>query len=327
MHKTSHASSDLDRIAPDAKVLWVSSTGGHLAELGLIGDRIAAGQDSLWVTFETDQSLGFLDGKRRLFVDHVAPRDLGAALKAARTVVPLLRREKFDACISTGAAVAATILPLAALAGIPTYYVESLARPTGPSFTGKLLARAPRVRTMTQYRDWATQKWRYAGSTLDEWCAAGEPVEAGPLKILVTLGTIAQWRFDRAVDAVLSLLRIGDEVTWQLGATTRTDLPGRVVTQVSPQEMERLSIEADVVVAHAGVGSILQQFSLGKSTVLAVRRRTFDEHVDDHQQNFAETTAQRGLTTILDLDKPSRRALEIAAGRSIYVRRTAAGVP
>ena len=104
------------------------------------------------------------------------------------------------------------------------------------------------------------------GSTLDEWCAADEPVEAGPLKILVTLGTIAQWRFDRAVDAVLSLLRTGDEVTWQLGATTRTDLPGRVVTQVSPQEMERLSIEADVVVAHAGVGSILQQFSLGQSS-------------------------------------------------------------
>ena len=43
MQKTSHAKSDLDEISPDAKVLWVSSTGGHLAELGLIGDRIAAG--------------------------------------------------------------------------------------------------------------------------------------------------------------------------------------------------------------------------------------------------------------------------------------------
>ena len=33
MTTTSHASSDLDRIPPGAKVLWVSSTGGHLAEL------------------------------------------------------------------------------------------------------------------------------------------------------------------------------------------------------------------------------------------------------------------------------------------------------
>ena len=103
------------------------------------------------------------------------------------------------------------------------------------------------------------------------WCARGGPVVGLPLKILVTLGTIAPYRFDRAVDAVLSLLGPGDEVTWQLGATTRTDLPGRVVTQVSPKEMETMSLEADVVVAHSGVGSILQQFSVGKSSVLAVR--------------------------------------------------------
>ena len=161
----------LDQIPTDAKVLYVTSTGGHLSELDMINERVAGSPDSLWVTFETDQSLGFLKGRRHAFVDYVAPRDLAAALKAAHRVAPLIRREKFDACVSTGAAVAATILPLAALAGIPTYYVESLARPTSPSFTGKLLARAPRVRTLTQYREWASDRWQYAGSTLDGWQA------------------------------------------------------------------------------------------------------------------------------------------------------------
>jgi UDP-N-acetylglucosamine transferase subunit ALG13 len=316
----------LDRIPAHAKILYVTSTGGHLSELDLIDERVAGSPDSLWVTFETDQSIGFLEGRRHTFVDYVAPRDLAAALKAARRVAPLIRREKFDACISTGAAVAATILPMTALAGIPTYYVESLARPTGPSFTGKLLARAPRVRTLTQYREWASDKWPYAGSTLDGWRAHRSPRSSGPLNILVTLGTIAPYRFDRAVDAVLKLLVPGDAVTWQLGATTRTGLPGRVVAQVSPQEMETMSREADVVVAHSGVGSVLQQFYVGKSPVLAVRRGLHHEHVDDHQLGFAEMTARRGLCTVLDLAQPSRASLEFAAARVVSMRQQPAPI-
>lgn len=312
--------SPLDAIPRGAKVLLVSSTGGHLAELGAISRRVGASEESLWVTFETDQSVGMLEGKRTFYVDYVAPRDLGAAIKAASRVARLLRREKFDACLSTGAAVAATVLPMAAMAGVPTYYVESLARPEGPSFTGKVLAWAPRVRTVTQYREWASTRWQYSHSSLDEWEAAEGTAVSGPLKILVTLGTIAPYRFDRAVDAVLSLLREGDEVVWQLGASMRDGLPGRTVGQVSPQEMEHLSLAADVVVTHCGVSSILQQFGVGKSPVLAVRSGAHNEHVDDHQLGLARSTSKRGLTTVLDLDQPSRTSLEIAAGRTVSSR-------
>src|SRR4051794_19398584 len=312
--------SPLDEIPSGSKVLLVSSTGGHLAELAALSDRLRASEDSLWVTFETDQSVGLLERNRTFFVDYVAPRDFGAAFRAAARVAPLLRREKFDACLSTGAAVAGTVLPMAALAGIPTYYVESLARPQGPSFTGKLLARAPGVRTLTQYREWADVRWPYSPGILDEWLPVDGPAVGGPLKVLVTLGTIAPYRFDRAVDAVLSMLTEGDEVVWQLGATMRTDLPGRSVAQVSPQEMEALSLAADVVVSHAGVGSILQQFGLGKSPVIATRSSAFNEHVDDHQLGLARSTVERRLTTVLDLDRPSRQTLEIAAGRGIASR-------
>ena len=311
----------LDQIPPGAKVLWVSSTGGHLAELSLIDDHLQASPDSVWVTFETDQSAGFLANRRHVFVGYVAPRDLMGALKAAQRARPLLKAEKFDACISTGAAVAATILPMAALAGIPTYYVESLARPTGPSFTGRLLQRVPRVHTLTQYPEWADDTWQYCGSILGDWQIDGTPRLPGPLNILVTLGTITPYRFDRAVDAVLSLLREGDEVVWQLGATNRSDgLPGRVFDQVAPRELESLSRAADVVVAHAGVGSILNQFELGHSPVLAVRRHAFGEHVDDHQTGIASTMAAGGLTSILDLENPCRRTLEAAAGRTVSQR-------
>lgn len=306
-------------LPPGAKVLWVTSNGGHLTELALIADRLQASSESLWITFDTPQSTRFLEGRRHRFVDYVGPRDLWAALRAAKDVAPLLREEHFDLCISTGSAVAATVLPLAALAGIPTYYVESLARGDGPSVTGRLLEHVPHVKTLTQYPGWASARWPCTPSTLEGWSVLqGRPVSRR-LRLLVTLGTMQGYRFDRAVDAVLEVLRPGDEVVWQLGCTTRTDLPGRVLEEVCQSELRALAERADVVVAHAGVGSVLQQLELGKSPVLAVREAGHGEHVDDHQRQFARSTADRGLTSLLDLDAPRREVLEEAAARSVHL--------
>jgi UDP-N-acetylglucosamine transferase subunit ALG13 len=86
---------------------------------------------------------------------------------------------------------------------------------------------------------------------------------------------------------------------------------------VTPSRLATLSHSADVVVAHSGVGSVLQQFALGNSPVLAVRRADRGEHVDNHQVELAATVAERGLATVLDLDRPSRSALEAAARRTV----------
>jgi UDP-N-acetylglucosamine--N-acetylmuramyl-(pentapeptide) pyrophosphoryl-undecaprenol N-acetylglucosamine transferase len=299
------------------KVLWVSSTGGHLSELWKIEEGVVPSDDSLWVTFDSPQSRAYLKGRRTHFVDYVAPRDLPGALKAARQIAPYLRHERFDMCVSTGAAVAAGILPMAALKGVPTYYIESVARTAAPSLTGKLMSLAPGVRTLAQYKSWSSKKWPYAGSLLDGWSATGTAIEPRPLRILVTLGTIRPYRFDRAVDAVLSILVEGDEVIWQLGSTTRPGLPGAVNAEMSPARITELARTVDVVVAHAGVGSMLHLFENGISPVVAVRSGRFGEHIDEHQLTLAESTAARGLTTILDLAVPSRQALLLAAGRTV----------
>lgn len=300
-----------------SKVLWVTSTGGHLWELCRIEQGMETSKDSLWVTFDTPQSRACLRDRRSKFVDYVAPRDVAGALRAASQVAPLLRREPFDLCVSTGAALAAVILPMAALSGIPTYYIESMTRTSGPSLTGRLMARAPRVKTLAQYPSWSSKRWPFAGSLLDGWQATGEAQNDRPLKILVTLGTIRPYRFDRAVNAVLALLKPGDEVCWQLGSTSRPELPGQVYREMPPSSLIQLAQEADVVVAHAGVGSVLHLFESGLAPVLAVRSSRYSEHVDDHQQGFARDTTARGLTTILDLRSPCRETLLLAAGRTV----------
>ncbi|GLJ60724.1 glycosyl transferase [Microbacterium barkeri] len=300
------------------KVLWIASSGGHVAQAHRIERLLGVNQDSLWVTFDVPQTRSLLAGRRHVYVDYVAPRDRRRALAAALEIDKIRRAEKFDHVISTGAAIAFFSLPLARLRGARVTYIESLARSTGPSLTGRMMQRVPGIQLRTQYPSWAGGKWEYSGTILDSFRAEpNERKSSGGRKVFVTLGTIRPYRFDRAVDAVLSLLRPEDDVVWQLGETRRDDLPGHVATEMPGDEMKRRMREADVIVTHSGVGSILAALELGKAPVLAVRSEVHDEHVDDHQRFIADVMEQRGLAVRLDLESPSVGAFERAMNTRI----------
>lgn len=299
-----------------AKTLWIAAVGGHLSESVHIDRVIGSHPDSVWVTFDSPQSRSMLRGRRVHYVDYVAPRDIRAAANAARRVAKLVARERFDACISTGAAVAGLSVPWVAARKIPTFFVESLARLHGPSVTGRMMRVAPRVRTLTQHAGWSDRHWTHHGSIVDGLVPIESTERPGPRRVLVTLGTIRPYRFDRAVDAVLPALRPDDTVVWQLGSTTRNDLPGRVVDALSFEELEEEMAAADVVVSHAGVGSVVQAHSHGKLPVIAVRSAAHEEHVDDHQLQLAEWLQSRGLALPLDFEADNSDTLG-RASRSI----------
>ncbi|MDP6381226.1 MAG: glycosyltransferase, partial [Phycisphaerae bacterium] len=62
------------------------------------------------------------------------------------------------------------------------------------------------------------------------------------------------------------------------------------------EEMARLIEEAEIVVAHAGVGSTLVSLSFGKIPIIFPRMcgRRPTEHVDEHQMEFASQMAKQG---------------------------------
>jgi UDP-N-acetylglucosamine--N-acetylmuramyl-(pentapeptide) pyrophosphoryl-undecaprenol N-acetylglucosamine transferase len=137
-----------------------------------------------------------------------------------------------------------------------------------------------------------------------------------PLKILVTLGTIKPYRFDRMVDAVRSCLRPDDEVIWQLGVTTRSDLEGEVNDQLNAAGFAEAARTCDVVVTHAGVGTILQLLDDGKLPVVFARRADLGEHVDDHQQQILGRLLTLGLALRGD-DGLTREVLLQAANSTV----------
>lgn len=292
---------DLSRSPVSVKALLAASTGGHLAQLVRFERSWNTADDSLWVTFDTPQSRSLLDGRRVLFVPYVKPRDIAGACRVARGMAKILGRERFDIAVSTGAALAMGVLPVAAARGVPASYLESVSRVDGPSLTGRLLSASHLTELNTQHPTWSGGRWKPHPSVLAQFAPAPRHRSGdGPLKIFVTLGTIKPYRFDSMIDAILRTGLASTSTVWQLGETLRSDLPGRAVAEVSAEEFRSLALGADVVVTHAGVGTILNLLEWGVHPVVVPRRRIRNEHVDDHQLQIAHLVHSLGVAQVAE---------------------------
>lgn len=132
--------------------------------------------------------------------------------------------------------------------------------------------------------------------------------------ILVTLGTHDQ-PFERAL-RLAEPLASQDEVVVQHGHTPPPSWcePSRCLRFVEYEQLAALVEEADAVVSHAGVGTIVTALGYGKTPVVIPRLARYGEHVDDHQMQIANAFAERGLVVVCDGDLAG--ALAVARGRA-----------
>ncbi|MFS0733992.1 glycosyltransferase [Microbacterium sp. 1P10UB] len=277
------------------RMLFAASTGGHLAQLVRLSDRFEPAEDSLWVTFRTPQSESLLEGRNVLHVPYIRPRDSRTTFSVYRQIRRLLRAERFDQAVSTGAALAVAVLPAARMAGIESTYIESVSRVDGPSQSGKILKALRAADLHTQHAAWSDRRWRVIPGVLNDFEAHVARPEAISPRLFVTLGTIEGFRFDAMIDAVLATGLADDRTVWQVGVTDRHDLPGEVRSEMSASEFHSAAVDADVVITHSGVGTILQLLDAGIYPIVVPRSRRSGEHVDDHQHQIARVVSEGGI--------------------------------
>lgn len=302
----------------EKKYLFVASTGGHLAQLKRMSTALLASPDSMWVTFDSEQSRSLLAGERVHHVPYIASRDLKGVITAAREINWLMRREEFDAVVSTGAALALAAMPIARARRVPTRYIESVSRVDGPSLTGKIIAALRLAELRTQHESWANSRWKKHPSVLTQFRSEKKPASLtcpDELTIFVTLGTIKPYEFDAMIDAILNTGLCNGNTVWQLGSTRRENLPGRVLAQTSAAEFAHLCSSSDVVVTHSGVGTILNLLESGVHPVVVPRRKQRNEHVDDHQLQIARLVADLGVATVSEA--PELEAAHIIKAASL----------
>jgi UDP-N-acetylglucosamine transferase subunit ALG13 len=114
-------------------------------------------------------------------------------------------------------------------------------------------------------------------------------------RVVVSLGTFKDYGFERLVRRLLEILPPDADVLWQTGDTDVSGLGIEGHHAIPERELTQAIRDADVLVAHAGVGTALAALEVGKCAVLVPRRLAEGEHVDDHQIQIARELGQRGL--------------------------------
>lgn len=124
--------------------------------------------------------------------------------------------------------------------------------------------------------------------------------------ILVTLGTQDK-PFDRllkAIDKQIKKGNIKDRVVVQTGFTKYESDNMEIFDLIPMKTFDKLVDEADLIITHGGVGSILGAIRKSKKVIAIPRLSKYKEHTNDHQKQIVEEFAKKEyILTCTDLNK------------------------
>jgi UDP-N-acetylglucosamine transferase subunit ALG13 len=108
--------------------------------------------------------------------------------------------------------------------------------------------------------------------------------------ILVMLGTQNN-SFHRLLEEIEKLIKkqvIKEEVIVQAGYTKYKSKYMKIFDLISKEELDKLQDEADLIITHGGVGSIISAIEKEKRVIAVPRLHKYREHVNDHQKEIIE---------------------------------------
>ncbi|BDR53401.1 UDP-N-acetylglucosamine--LPS N-acetylglucosamine transferase [Bombiscardovia nodaiensis] len=120
------------------KICLVGSSGGHLSHLMMLEDWWRA-HERFWVTFDKEDARSKLVGERVYSCYFPTNRNLKNLVRNTFLAWKVLKREKPDLIVSSGAAVAVPFFYLGKLLGAKTIYLEVFDRMDAATLTGKLV--------------------------------------------------------------------------------------------------------------------------------------------------------------------------------------------
>lgn len=120
------------------KVCLVGSSGGHLTHLYLL-KPFWKDKERFWVTFDKEDAISILENEIFYPCHYPTNRNLKNLVKNTILAFNILRKERPDVIVSSGAAVAVPFFYLGKIFGAKTVYIEVFDRIDAPTMTGKLV--------------------------------------------------------------------------------------------------------------------------------------------------------------------------------------------
>jgi UDP-N-acetylglucosamine transferase subunit ALG13 len=277
----------------------VASGGGHLELLSWLHGALG-GYRRVWVVSPGARASALVGAGESVHQIPNPGRSLSKVRANLRAALAAIRRDRPRLIITSGAGSIVPYVVLARLLGARVIFIETTARVTNASKSGRVLSRV----ASSVIVQWPELTRVYPGSTvcravfLDQ-ASYGRAVGNGTF---VAVGTHSE-PFDR-------LLELVDD------AVERGLLPGPVVAQTGvsgyrpqhyaaspwlpPAALTEAVTRARYVVCHAGSGIMLAALRAGHRPLVLPRLGRHHEHFDDHQRQLANRLAELGLIVALD---------------------------
>jgi UDP-N-acetylglucosamine--N-acetylmuramyl-(pentapeptide) pyrophosphoryl-undecaprenol N-acetylglucosamine transferase len=278
----------------------VASSGGHLELLAAISSVLEL-YELVWVTPDSNRARALEQRGDRLETIPFYGRKPLKLLRHLARVVPLLVRERPRVVVTSGAGPAVPFCVLARMAGARIVFVETMARVTNASISGRILSRVAH-RSMVQWPE-MLEVYRKAElchpALLSEVQSIRTPTGVG---VFAAVGTHVQG-FDRllsTLDAALDEGVIAGPATAQSGVSHYDARSILLTPFMAPEAMHRAMTDARYVICHAGSGMISTALRTGHRPIVMPRLRRYGEHVDDHQLQIVEKLAEAGLVVPLE---------------------------
>lgn len=121
--------------------------------------------------------------------------------------------------------------------------------------------------------------------------------------IFITVGS--QLTFDRllkAVDKEIEAGNIKDQVIVQSGKTKFKSKNMKIIKFLELDEFDKYIKDADLIISHGGVGSIIDALKYNKTVIATPRLKKYKEALNDHQIQIIENFGIEGyIIPLLDL--------------------------
>ncbi|MCC7552645.1 beta-1,4-galactosyltransferase [Candidatus Micrarchaeota archaeon] len=122
-------------------------------------------------------------------------------------------------------------------------------------------------------------------------------------KIFVTIGTAIP--FDRLIHKLNQINKNNIfDITAQIGKSNFQFINiNKIIDYLTPNELKKEIKRCDIVISHAGAGTIIDLIKLNKKCVLVPRLKEFEEAVDNHQVEICKELEKEGACICYDISK------------------------
>lgn len=122
----------------ELKVCLVGSSGGHLTHLYML-KPFWKNKNRFWVTFDKEDAKSLLENEKVYPCYYPTNRSIKALIKNLKVAYKVLKKEKPDLIISSGAAVAVPFFYIGKIMGAKLIYIEVFDRLDKPTMTGRMV--------------------------------------------------------------------------------------------------------------------------------------------------------------------------------------------